>query len=80
MSLANTFIPLPALAQIALRSPLTIDPNQSVAAALALMSQAQGSHCDLIAADPDLLAGVGDLQRDLGECWERNECIREAHT
>ena len=63
MSLADTFIPLPALTEIAIRSPLTIDPNQSVAAALALMSQAQGSHCDLIAADPDLLAGVGDLQQ-----------------
>ena len=54
MSLPNNFIALPSLAEIVNRSPLTIHPDRSVAEALALMSQAQGSHCDLLEAGAPL--------------------------
>jgi PAS domain S-box-containing protein len=63
MSLVNNnLISLPSLTEIIDRSPLTVRPDLSVAAALALMSQAQGSHCKLIAAGNVALAEPNYLQ------------------
>jgi PAS domain S-box-containing protein len=55
MSLPSNFMLLPSLAEIVNRSPLTVPPDVSVAAALMLMSQTQGSHCQ------SLTAGTAEL-------------------
>ncbi len=49
MPLPHNFILLPALAEIVNRSPLTVHPDLLISEALALMSQSQGSHCELLA-------------------------------
>jgi PAS domain S-box-containing protein len=56
MSLPGNFMLLPSLAEIVNRSPLTVPPDFSVAAALMLMSQTQGSHCQSLTAGTDTLA------------------------
>ncbi len=63
MTISNNFISLPSLAEIVNRSPLIVHPDRAVAEALALMSQAQGSHCDLLTVGSDPLAGSSYLQQ-----------------
>jgi PAS domain S-box-containing protein len=48
MSLPSHLIPLPSLAEIVNRSPITIHPDLSVAEAIALMSRSQDSYCELL--------------------------------
>ncbi len=62
MKIPTNFMPFPSLAEIVDRSPLTIHPDRSVSDALALMSQAQGSHCDLPKAG-DPLEGSSYIQQ-----------------
>lgn len=53
MPFPSQFSQLPSLLEVMNPSPLTISPDLSVAAAIALMSQAQGSYCTLLNADAD---------------------------
>jgi PAS domain S-box-containing protein len=64
MPLPNNFIPLPSLAEIVNRSPIMIHPDLSVADAVALMSQAQGSHCELWTASTAMTEAPSYLQQD----------------
>ncbi len=67
MPFPSQFSQLPSLLEVMNRSPLTISPDLSVAAAIALMSQAQGSHCTLLNAD-------ADAQVEL-EYLHQNSCV-----
>ncbi len=53
MSIPNNSIPLPSLAEIINRSPLTVQSDLAVSELLALMSQAQGSYFDLLTTGTD---------------------------
>lgn len=64
MSLPSQIAHLPSIVEVMNRSPLTVSPNLSVAAAIALMSQAEGKHCALLVADASAPVELSSLHQN----------------
>ncbi len=64
MSFPNQLAYLPSLIEVINRSPLTVSPDLSIAAAIALMSQAEGRHCTLLIADAAEPVELSDLHQN----------------
>lgn len=64
MSFPNQLVHLASLIEVINRSPLTVSPDLSVAAAIALMSQAEGRHCTLLIADAAAPVELSNLHQN----------------